>query len=177
MLDQTSKDDQVKFSLMTRERTLVTGTLYGVSSVGRSNYTRNDQHQHSVTISVGTMVILREVPDMTNRAVRMDTIMMVMDTMTTVMDTMVMILTRVMIILGRMMMMVGGVVMRMMWSRMTSSRVTIVLLWNVFCPRHPQPPTHLYGICKPHSVALVLTSSQDMLSFITCFSSNCDFVA
>ena len=129
MLDQTSKDDQVKFSLMTRERTLVTGTLYGVSSVGRSNYTRNDQHQHSVTISVGTMVILREVPDMTNRAVRMDTIMMA-------------ILTRVMIILGRMMMMVGRVGMRMMWSRMTSSRVTIVLLWNVFCPRHPQPPTH-----------------------------------
>ena len=79
---------------------------------------------------------------MTNRAVRMDTIMMVMDTMTTVMDTMVMILTRVMIILGRMMMMVDGVVMRMMRSRMTSSRVTIVLLWNVFCPRHPQPPTH-----------------------------------
>ena len=92
MLDQTSKDDQVKFSLMTRERTLVTGTLYGVSSVGRSNYTRNDQHQHSVTISVGTMVILREVPDMTNRAIRMET-------MATVMDMMAMILTRVMIIL------------------------------------------------------------------------------
>ena len=166
MLDEISKDAQVKLPLMTRKRTLVTGTLYGVSSVGRSNYTRNDQHQHSVTISVGTMrmVILREVPDMTNRAVRMDTIMMA-------------ILTRVMIILGRMMMMVGRVGMRMMWSRMTSSRVTIVLLWNVFCPRHLQPPTHLYGICKPHPVALVLTSSQDMLSFITCFSSNCDFVA
>ena len=46
MLDEISKDAQVKLPLMTRKRTLVTGTLYGVSSVGRSNYTRNDQHQH-----------------------------------------------------------------------------------------------------------------------------------
>ena len=55
--------------------------------------------------------------------------------------------------------MVGRVAMMMMWWRMTSSRVTIVLLWNLFCPRHPQPPAHLYGICKPHSGAVVLTSN------------------
>ena len=110
-------DAQVKSPWMTTKRTLVTRTLYGVFFV-RPNYNGNDQHQHlfSTTTSKerATMVIMMSTIGATGPG------------------------SRVMIILGQVMMMMGKVTMRMMLSRM-KGRVTIVSLWNVFCPRHLQP--------------------------------------